>query len=280
MNDIQTLNQVAYLGPSGTYTHAALLKYFGGSQVCLPLAQIPDVFTSVEKGESEYGLVPVENSTQGSVTMTLDRFVNSKLMICGEVMLRIHHCFLLGEQTQSQQLHKIVSHQQSLGQCRHWLDAHYPDVEKVSVSSNAEAAKIAAEEIGVAAIAGETAAEIYKLKVLARDIEDIHDNTTRFWVLSQEHKVSATGGDKTSIIISTHNESGTLLKALEPFQRFGVSLSKVESRPSRKEAWSYSFYVDIEGHLDEPSVQSAMKELKQHSLDVKVLGSYPVASSI
>lgn len=276
MNDIESQSLVAYLGPAGTYSHGALLKFFGSAQACLPVAEIPDVFTSVELGESIYGLVPVENSTQGSITATLDRFSTSNLTVLGEVMLRIQHCLLVTDK--GIEINKVVSHQQSLGQCRNWLKKHYPAVEKSSVSSNAEAAKIAAEGKGIAAIAGETAANLYNLQVLAKNIEDIHDNTTRFWVLGRNHQTQSTGNDKTSIIISTHNEAGALFKALEPFQRYDISLSKVESRPSRKEAWSYSFYVDFEGHVDDSQVQAVLAQLKENALGVKILGSYPAAS--
>ena len=278
MNDTEAKGLVSYLGPEGTYSHRALLRHFGKDQRCCPVAEIQDVFSSVEAGESEYGLVPVENSTAGSITLTLDRFNSSELTICAEVRLRIHHFLMASKETQAGSIHKIVSHQQSLGQCREWLAENYPAVEQVAVSSNAEAAMIAAREPGVAAIAGEAAVKIYQLQVLAQEIEDADDNTTRFWVISRQHNSESTGKDKTSLIILADNEPGTLFKTLEPFQRFGVNLTKLESRPSRQGTWSYSFYVDIDGHINDANVQSALSELQLGSLGVRVLGSYPVAS--
>lgn len=277
MNERRDTALVAYLGPEGTYSHAAVLKFFGSDQPMLPFTEIPDIFASVEQGESEFGLVPVENSTEGSVTLTLDCFNDSDLLICGEEMLRINHYLLVGPGTAPDAIERIVTHQQSLGQCRQWLKQHYPRVERVSVSSNAEAAKIAARHPGVAAIAGRTAAELYGLRVVAEHIEDTHDNTTRFLVLSRTHRPGASGDDKTSIIISAPDEPGTLFRALEPFHRYEVSLTKLESRPSRREAWSYSFYVDMKGHVEDPKVRTALEDLKKLALEVRMLGSYPAA---
>lgn len=270
---------VAYLGPAGTYTHAAALQLFGDAVVWMPVAEILDVFAAVEDGSATHGVVPVENSSEGTVTATLDRFVASPLQISGEVMLRIKHCLLALPGTGIGNIGKIVSHQQSLGQCRHWLAEHMPGVERVAVSSNAEAARQASQQHGVAAIASHNAGELYALHTLAESIEDSHDNTTRFLVLSRDPSTSRSGRDKTSIIISAHNEPGTLFHALEPFQRHGVNLTKLESRPSRKAAWSYAFYVDMEGHASDARVQAALLALKQHAIDVKILGSYPAAST-
>lgn len=277
--------RVAYLGPAGTYTHAAALQWFGKgahkgvhkSVQWQPVSDIPAIFAAVEHGNADYGVAPVENSTEGSVIPTLDALNNSALQIGGEVLLRIHHCLLVNEGTALADIVRIVSHQQSLGQCREWLAANLPGVEKVSVSSNAEAARLAAQQRGVAAIAGNTAAELYGLQVLAANIEDSADNTTRFVILGRAAATSSTGRDKTSIIISTLNEPGTLFRALEPFHRFGVNLTKLESRPSRKAAWCYSFYVDFDGHVDDGKVQQALQVLRSHALDVKILGSYPAA---
>lgn len=275
---------VAYLGPAGTYTHAAAQQLFGaevqGSNGVrwLPVGEIQDVFAAVESGDATHGVVPVENSNEGTVTATLDGFISSPLRISGELMLRIKHCLLALPGTGIGDIVKIVSHQQSLGQCRHWLAEHLPGVERLAVSSNAEAARQAARQSGVAAIASRNAGELYALQALAESIEDSHDNTTRFLVLTRNPAAPRSGKDKTSIIISAHNEPGTLFRALEPFQRFGVNLTKLESRPSRKAAWSYSFYVDIEGHSDDARVQSALQALAQYALDVKMLGSYPAAS--
>lgn len=269
--------RVAYLGPAGTYTHTAALQWFGAQAAWLPQVEIRDVFAAVEAGEAERGVVPVENSSEGSVTATLDAFINSSLHITGELMLRIRHCLLARAGVALADIHKVVAHQQALGQCRQWLDAHLPGVERLAVSSNAEAARLAGGQQGIAAIAGKTAAELYGLSVLAEAIEDSHDNTTRFLLLSRQENALASGHDKTSLIIYAHNEPGTLFRALEPFQRFGVNLTKLESRPSRRAAWSYSFYVDFEGHVGDHKVQEALAALQQHALDVKMLGSYPAA---
>lgn len=267
--------RVAYLGPAGTYTHAAALQWFGKDAQWLPAGDITAVFRAVEQGDADYGVVPVENSTEGSVTPTLDAFNNSSLQISGEVLLRIHHCLLAREGTALAGITKVVSHQQSLGQCREWLAANLPGIEKVSVSSNAEAARLAAQQPGVAAIAGRTAAELYGLEVLAANIEDSVENTTRFAILSRDADTRSTGRDKTSIIISTLNEPGTLFRALEPFHRYGVNLTKLESRPSRKAAWCYYFYVDFDGHVDDDTVKKTLDLLRSHTLEVKILGSYP-----
>ncbi len=271
--------KVAYLGPAGTYSHAAALRWFPDPANCVPVSEIQDVFTSVETGNTDFGVVPVENSSEGSITITLDSFVASTLQINAELMLRINHCLLAAKSTGMGDIRKIVSHQQSLGQCRQWLNTNLPGVERVAVSSNAEAARLAASDKGIAAIAGRTAAVLYDLQIVFDSIEDASDNTTRFLLLGRKAEAKTEQQYKTSIIISTHNEPGTLFKALEPFQRFGVNLTKLESRPSRKAVWSYSFYVDFEGHLSDQKVQTALRELKQHALEVKVLGSYPAAGS-
>ncbi|HEY0962637.1 MAG TPA: prephenate dehydratase [Pseudomonadales bacterium] len=269
--------RVAYLGPAGTYTHAAALQWFGKDVQWQPVTDIAAIFAAVERGDAEFGVAPVENSSEGSVIPTLDAFNSSALQISGEVLLRIHHCLLTRADTALPDVVRVVSHQQSLGQCREWLASKLPHIEKVSVSSNAEAARLAARQHGVAAIAGRTAAELYGLQVLAENIEDVADNTTRFVILNRAAATHSTGRDKTSIIISTLNEPGTLFRALEPFHRFGVNLTKLESRPSRKTAWCYSFYVDFDGHVDDGKVQQALDVLRSHALDVKILGSYPAA---
>lgn len=279
MSEPSPTDRVAYLGPEGTYSHAALIKYFGSDQNGSPVDDIPTVFSSVDSGATSLGLVPVENSTEGSITQTLDCFGKYALNIIGEVMLRIEHCLLATAATQAAGITRIVSHQQSLGQCRHWLEDHYPKIDKVSLFSNAVAAKAAANETGVAAIAGRTAASIYGLRILDENIEDIHDNTTRFAVISKTTKSPPTGKDKTSLIISTRNEPGALFDALEPFKNHAVNLIKLESRPSRKEAWSYSFFVDIDGHSDDDNIRDALAEVSRHTLECRVLGSYPAAAS-
>jgi chorismate mutase/prephenate dehydratase len=277
MSKLAPNSRVTYLGPAGTYTHAAALEWFGKDAQWQPATEIPEIFAAVESGKADYGVVPVENSSEGSVIPTLDAFNTSTLQINGEKLLRIRQCLLAGAGTSLRDITRLVSHQLSLGQCRAWLAANLPGVEKVSVSSNAEAARLASQQKGVAAIAGKTAAELYNLQVLAEGIEDSPDNTTRFLLISRVAETRRTGRDKTSIIFFVRNEPGTLLQALEPFHRFGVNLTKLESRPSRRSAWSYSFYVDFDGHVEDAHVQQALQLLKSHALDVKLLGSYPAA---
>jgi prephenate dehydratase/prephenate dehydrogenase len=277
MNDITTDLPVAYLGPEGTYSHHALRRYFGPEQSCLPLASIEDVFNKVAVGDCDYGVVPVENSSEGSVTATLDCFKKHSAIICGEISLRINHVLMGASNLSLKAVTKVVSHQQSLGQCRLWLDQHLPDIPRVPVSSNAEAALIASRESGVAAIAGKAAAEIYKLSILAEDIEDAADNTTRFLIISKKHQAQASPNskdDKTSLIVTTKNEPGALLEVLEPLKRYAVNMSKLESRPSGKEVWSYSFYIDVDGNQQDDNVASALAALNKPNIDVKILGSY------
>ncbi len=264
---------VAFLGPEGTFTQAAALKHFGHSVHTRPMAAIDEVFREVEAGSAHFGVVPVENSTEGVINHTLDMFMRSSLAICGEVELRIHH-HLIGRDRHN--IKKIYSHQQSLAQCREWLDAHLPEVERVSVSSNAEAVRRAAVEEGAAAIAGETAADIYSLPVLEAKIEDNPDNTTRFLVIGTQ-EVPPSGDDKTSLLVSTPNRPGALYRLLSPFERNGISMSRIESRPSRLANWEYVFFIDINGHLRDESVARALETLKTDSPMFKVLGSYPKA---
>ena len=272
---LEQVMTIAFLGPEGTFTQAAALKHFGHSVTTTPMATISDVFREVESGAASYGVVPVENSSEGVINHTLDEFMISSLMICGEVALRIHH-HLLGKQDDIKKIKKVYSHQQSLAQCRKWLDVHLPDVELHDVSSNAEAARLAAKEKNAAAIAGEAAAEIYNLQMISRNIEDEPDNTTRFLVVGKR-ATPASGSDKTSLLIYTHNKPGALYAILEPFARNGISMSRIESRPSRQGMWTYVFFVDIEGHVEDANVGQALTELEQTASSVKVLGSYPRA---
>lgn len=266
--------KVAYLGPEGTFTQQAALKHFGHAVTCHGQLSISDVFHEVESGSAHYGVVPVENSTEGVVTHTLDRFIQSDLHICGEVALRIHHNFL--QKTPGESVQKIYSHAQSLGQCRHWLDKHYPDVERIAVSSNACAAKQAANEVCAAAIASEAAAELYELTLVDKNIEDRTDNTTRFLIIGRQ-QTSASGDDKTSIMVSSRNQSGALYQVLEPFHKAGISMTRIESRPSATGTWNYVFFIDFEGHKDSEDVAPVLDELCQISVDYKWLGSYPKA---
>jgi chorismate mutase/prephenate dehydratase len=267
--------RVGFLGPEGTFTQAAALKHFGHAVGTVPMTAISDVFQEVESGNCHYGVVPVENSSEGVVSHTLDMFLNSPLKICGEVTLRIHHN-LLGCEGDIDGLKVIYSHQQSLAQCRGWLDRHLPHVERVPVGSNAEAAKRAYGDPAVGAIAGMMAAELYGLQVLVPNIEDEPDNTTRFLVIGRR-AVPASGDDKTSLLLSTRNESGGLYRLLGPLAEHGISMTRIESRPSRRGNWDYVFFVDINGHRDDPALVPALAALQQQAGMFKELGSYPKA---
>jgi len=266
---------IAFLGPEGTFTQAAALKHFGHSVNTLPLGSISDVFQEVEAGSCHYGVVPVENSSEGVISHTLDMFLNSPLKICGEVTLRIHHN-LLAAGGSLEQVERVYSHQQSLAQCRGWLDRHLPDAERIAVGSNAEAAALAKEQPGSAAIASETAAEIYGLEVLAANIEDEPGNTTRFLIIGRQ-EVPPSGDDKTSLLVSTKNVAGGLLRLLEPLAEHGVSMTRIESRPSRRGMWDYVFFIDVLGHREDEPVKRALADLEQAASVYKVLGSYPRA---
>lgn len=269
--------KVAYLGPEGTFTQQATLKQFGDSVVGTPMVTVDDVFREVTSESCNYGVVPVENSSEGVVNHTLDNFLSSNLQICGEVELRVHHNLMVSPDAKGE-IQRIYSHQQTLGQCRRWLNGHYPNVPRLTTSSNAEAARRAAEEKDAAAIAGEIAAEIYDLEIVSRQIEDESDNTTRFIVVGRE-QIGPSGNDKTSIVVSTHNQPGALYKLLEPFHRHGVSLTSIETRPSRTGMWSYVFFIDFEGHFEDELIQRVMDDIDNDALEVRLLGSYPRAIS-
>ena len=272
---LEEVLKIAFLGPEGTFTQAAALKHFGHSVETVSLAAIDEVFREVESGSAHYGVVPVENSTEGVINHTLDMFLQSDLKICGEVELRIHHHFLSMAQS-ADDITKIYSHQQSLGQCRRWLDSHLPHAERIAVSSNAEAAMLAANEAGAAAIASDTAADIYKLNTLFANIEDEPDNTTRFLIIGQQ-LVESSQADKTSLLISADNKTGALQSLLMPLSQNGISLTRIESRPSRRGMWDYVFFVDIEGHINDSTVAKALADLEKETSLFKVLGSYPRA---
>jgi chorismate mutase/prephenate dehydratase len=265
--------KIAFLGPEGTFTQAAALKHFGHSVSTQSMGSISDVFREVESGACQYGVVPVENSTEGVINHTLDMFLSSPLSICGEVSLRInHHLLGLGEGVE--QVKTVYSHQQSLAQCRGWLDRSLPHAERVAVGSNAEAARLASAQPDAAAIAGEAAAEIYGLGVLASNIEDEPGNTTRFLVVGNQ-TVPVTGEDKTTLMLTTRNVAGGLYRLLAPLAENSVSMSRIESRPSRRGKWDYVFFVDVEGHQQDEHVAKALETLRQEALVCKVLGSYP-----
>jgi chorismate mutase/prephenate dehydratase len=269
--------KVAFLGPEGTFTQTAVLTHFGHSVRALPLGSIDEVFHEVEAGSADFGVVPIENSTEGTVNHTLDRFLSSPLKICGEVELRIRQ-HLMGCMRALERVQRVCSHPQSLAQCRDWLAEHLPGVEQVPVSSNAEGARRARDEKGTAAIAGETAAEVYGLQVLAAEIEDRADNTTRFLVLGRK-LFTPSGEDRTTLLMSVgHTDApGALHRLLEPLARHKVSLTRIESRPSRRRKWDYVFFVDLEGHADEPHVARALAALKKRASLFRLLGSYPRA---
>lgn len=268
---------VAFLGPEGTFTQQAAYKHFGHAIAAAPLPAIDEIFRAVESGACQYGVVPVENSTDGVITHTLDSFLKSTLVIVGEVHLRIHHN-LMSRAKDLADIRRVLSHQQSLAQCREWLDRYLPAVPRTAVSSNAEAARVAGESDDSAAIAGEVAAAIYGLPILERNIEDEPDNTTRFLVVGR-NAVGRTGADKTSLLVSTRNHPGALYRLLEPFARYGISMTKIESRPSRRGTWDYVFFIDVDGHREDQAVADSLAELDQSVTMLKVLGSYPRASS-
>ncbi len=269
--------KIAFLGPEGTFTQAAVFKQFGSSVRALPLPAIDEVFHEVEAGVADFGVVPIENSTEGTVNHTLDMFLGSPLKICGEVEMRIHH-HLMGRMAGIPDIKRICAHPQALAQCRGWLDEHLADVERVPVASNAEGARRARDERGTAAIAAKAAAEIYGLGVLASDIEDRPDNTTRFLVVGRK-LFSASGADKTTLLMSgsATETSGALFRLLEPLAKHKVNMTRIESRPSRKRKWDYVFFVDIEGHISDKAVSRALAALERRTSLFKVLGSYPRA---
>mgnify|MGYP001765504788 CR=1 FL=1 len=268
--------RVAYLGPEGTFTQAAALKHFGHACVSIPMAAIDEVFREVAAGAVNYGVVPVENSTEGVVNHTLDNFLDSSVRICGEVELRIHHHLLVSDVTKTESITRIYSHAQSLAQCRKWLDSHFPKAERVAVSSNAEAARRIRGEWHAAAIAGDMAAEQYGLVKLHEKIEDMPDNSTRFLIIGTEN-VAKSGDDKTSIIVAVRNKPGALYNLLAPFHAANIDLTRVETRPSRAGVWSYVFFIDFVGHADDDKVRVVLERLAEQAADVRVLGSYPRA---
>jgi chorismate mutase/prephenate dehydratase len=270
----QTL-AIAYLGPAGTYTEAAALKHFGSSVTTVAAATIDDAFREVESGRCQFGVVPVENSIEGSVNQTLDRFVDSPLKACAEVTLPIHH-HLLSKATSLEGIGTVYAHAQALAQCRRWLDRNLPRAQRVAAASNGEAARLAGTDAAAAAIAGLGAAEIYGLASLAANIEDDPSNTTRFLVIGGAIP-GPSGADKTALVFATANEAGALHRALGVFAANGLSMVRIESRPSRRGNWEYLFFVDILGHVEDPAVTKAIGEFAAHTRMVKLLGSFPQA---
>lgn len=267
--------KVGYLGPEGTFSQQALHKHFGHSAKGLPLASIEEVFQEVEAGNADFGVVPVENSGQGTIQSTLDMFLTSPLKICGEVELSVHQ-HLMSRTGRLEDIERVYSHPMSLAQCKAWLRQHLPKAEKIAVASNAEAARRARTADDAAAIAGESAGHVYGLKVVAGPIQDRQDNTTRFLVLGRE-LFSPSGHDRTSLLVYVRDQPGALYNVLSPFARHGVSMNRIESRPSHTGRWQYAFFIDVSGHVADDTVGRALSELGEYAADVKVLGSYPVA---
>ena len=271
---------IAFLGPLGTYSEEAALKQFGLGRQAVVCGSIDEVFRTVEAGAADYGVVPVENSTEGAVGLTLDLLLASQLQICGEITLPIHHC-LLSKQSDITQISHVFSHSQSLSQCHEWLNKRLTAVVREPVTSNAFAAQmihdlVSSDGTFAAAIASKRAAELFGLNVLAENIEDDANNTTRFLVLGK-HEVAVSGYDKTSIVMTSQNKPGAMVELLEPLSRHGVSMTKFESRPSKQGLWDYVFFVDIEGHQLDKKVRAALNDCAQRASFLKVLGSYPIA---
>ena len=264
--------QIAYLGPEATFTHQAAIRRFGSSLRYAPQKTIADVFTEVAKSRADYGVVPVENSTEGVVTHTLDMFVDSDLKIVAQIVMPVQHCLL--SNFPRNQIKKLYAHPQSLGQCRLWVQTNLPRVEVFETSSNARSAEFAAKEPNSAAIAGLLAAGKYGVDVLEYDIQDSASNATRFLVLGRQCS-PPTGHDRTSIMISVNDKVGALHSAIAAFRRFRINMTKIESRPSRRKAWEYYFFIDCDGHMQEKKVDRALKHLASHCNFVKVLGSFP-----
>ena len=267
--------KVAYLGPEGTYSQLAALEFFGADVELMDCASIDDVFAAVEDEAVKYGIVPVENSTEGAINNTQDCLVDSSSRIIGEQIVSIEHSLLAQSTTLRSDIRRIASHKQSLAQCRGYIAKNFPKAEQIECSSNAEAAILAQTNADTAAIASELAGRVYDLKSLETCIQDKSNNRTRFLVLGQQETV-ATGSDKTSILVYTENKPGALFRVLEPFENYQLSLTKIETRPSKKEAWEYVFFIDFEGHIEDDATRKLFAALEQGSVVVKILGSYPI----
>ncbi|WP_447985367.1 prephenate dehydratase [Nitrospira sp. Nam74] len=268
--------KVAYLGPPATFTHLACIQKFGNSAQYIPVTSIKEVFNEVERDRAHFGIVPIENSTEGVVNHTLDMFIDSNLVIYGEVLQEVSH-HLLSKTGRVEDIKTIYSHPHAIAQCRNWLETNVPRIPVGEVPSTARAAEVSATDSTVAAIASQLAGELYGLKVVRSRIEDNVNNFTRFLVLSQKPP-ERTGKDKTSVMLSVKDKVGALYDLLRPFASHGINLTKIESRPSRRKAWEYIFFVDIEGHVDEDRVKKALEEIKGRCLFMKILGSYPIHS--
>jgi chorismate mutase/prephenate dehydratase len=269
--------KIGYLGPEGTFTQAAAFKHFGHSIRALPLATTDEVFHEVEAGVADFGVVPVENSTEGAVNHTLDMFLTSPLKICGEVELRVRQ-HLLGLMKRLEDVARVCAHPHALGQCRAWIREYLPNVKLEETTSNAEGARRARDEVGTAAIAGDAAAEVYGLEKLYTDIEDRPDNTTRFLIIGRK-LLAASGSDKTSLMLSTSHtdDAGALHRLLQPLAENNISMTRIESRPSHQRKWHYVFFVDVDGHAEDGPVAKALADLRERAQLFRILGSYPKA---
>jgi chorismate mutase/prephenate dehydratase len=264
---------IAYLGPEATFTHLAAMKRFGSQVKFMPCATIGEVFLEVEKSNADYGVIPVENSIEGAVTHTLDMFMDSGLKMCAQVLLEVSHNLL--SRYPKDRIRRIYSNPQVFGQCRIWLQSNLPRAELIEVSSTTRASQIAAKEKFTASIASLLAAKVYGLKVVAKDIQDSPHNITRFMVIGRTSS-RPTGHDKTSIVFSIKDRVGALYDMLAPFKKYGINLTKIESRPSKRKAWAYYFFIDLTGHCDEPPVRKALIALEKRCSSFKILGSYPI----
>ncbi|MGV6484600.1 prephenate dehydratase [Stenotrophomonas indicatrix] len=268
--------KIGYLGPEGTFSQQAVLKHFGRSALGLPLASIEEVFQEVEAGNADFGVVPVENSGQGTIQITLDMFLTSNLKICGEVELRVQQ-YLMSRSGRIEDIERVYGHPQSFMQTSAWMRANLPKAEKIPVASNAEGARRARNADDAAAIGGESAGHVYGLKkVVTKPIQNDADNTTRFLVVGR-NIFPTSGHDRTSVLVFIHDKPGALFDVLSPFARHGISMNRIESRPSHHGKWEYGFFIDLAGHIDDAPMQAALAELEAHSAQIKVLGSYPVA---
>jgi chorismate mutase/prephenate dehydratase len=267
--------KVAYMGPPSTFSHQAARSRFGGSVDYLSCETISDVFDAVEKQMADYGVVPVENSTEGAVTFTLDRLAETTLKICSELYLPISNC-LLAKGTRDR-IEKLYSHPQVIGQCRQWLQREMSGVEVIPVASTARAAELASREKHAGALASHLAAELHGLNVLESDVQDLSGNTTRFLVIGHDVNTPS-GDDKTSLLFAVQHKAGALYGALESFKKYGLNMTKIESRPSRSKRWEYYFFVDVEGHADDPRVKKALADISRQCSLMTILGSYPAAS--
>ncbi|MBL4571898.1 MAG: prephenate dehydratase [Gammaproteobacteria bacterium] len=275
-NNISSIGKIAYLGPEGTYSQLAALEYFGNDADLVNCASIDDVFAALENRQVTYGIVPVENSTEGAINNTQDCLIDSSAKIIGEQIVSIEHSLLVLEGTTKSDVTRIVSHKQSLAQCRGYLAKNFPKAEQIECSSNAEAAIRAQADPNTAAIASELAGRLYSLQSLDSRIQDKSNNRTRFLVLALTD-TAATGSDKTSILVYTENKPGALFRVLEPFENYRLSLTKIETRPSKKKAWEYVFFIDFEGHVLDETTKKLFATLKQGGVEVKILGSYPLS---